>query len=41
MDRSKNVALVAPGFGTPTNYLPGSGEYLTPNLVPGALSGVW
>lgn len=39
MDRSKNVALIAPGFGTPTSYLPGSGEYLTPNLVPGALSG--
>ena len=39
VDRSKNVALVAPGFGTPTSYLPNSGEYLTPNLVPGALSG--
>ena len=39
VDRSKNAALAAPGFGTPTSYLPGSGEYLTPNLVPGALSG--
>ena len=39
VDRSKDVALVAPGFGSPTSYLPGSGEYLTPNLVPGALSG--
>ena len=39
VDRSKNVALIAPGFGTPTSYLPGSGEYLTPNLVPGALNG--
>ena len=39
VDRSKNVALVAPGFGSPTSYLPGSGEALTPNLVPGALSG--
>ena len=39
VDRSKNMALVAPGFGTPTSYLPGSGEHLTPNLVPGALSG--
>ncbi len=39
VDRSKNVSLVPPGFGTPTSYLPGSGEYLTPNLVPGALSG--
>ena len=38
-DRSKNVAMIPPGFGTPTSYLPGSGEYLTPNLVPGALSG--
>ena len=39
IDRSKNVALIPPGFGTPTSYLPGSGEYLTPNLVPGALGG--
>lgn len=39
VDRSKNVALIPPGFGSPTSYLPGSGEYLTPNLVPGALSG--
>ena len=39
VDRSKNTALIAPGFGTPTSYLPVSGEYLTPNLVPGALSG--
>ena len=39
VDRSKSVALIPPGFGTPTSYLPGSGEYLTPNLVPGALSG--
>ena len=39
VDRSKNVVLAAPGFGTATSYLPGSGEYLTPNLVPGALSG--
>ena len=39
VDRSKNVALVPPGFGTPTSYLPGSGEALTPNLVPRALKG--
>lgn len=39
VDRSKNTALIPPGFGTPTSYLPGSGEALTPNLVPGALSG--
>ena len=39
VDRSKSVALIPPGFGTPTSYLPGSGAYLTPNLVPGALSG--
>ncbi len=38
-DRSKNTALIPPGFGTPTSYLPGSGEALTPNLVPGALDG--
>ena len=38
-DRSKNTALIPPGFGTPTSYLPGSGVYLTPNLVPGALGG--
>ncbi len=39
VDRGKDVALVAPGFGTPASYLPGSGEALTPNLIPGALSG--
>ena len=39
VDRSKNTALIPPGFGTPTSYLPGSGTYLTPNLVPGALDG--
>lgn len=39
VDRSKNTALIPPGFGTPTSYLPGSGEALTPNLLPGALSG--
>ena len=39
VDRSKNTSLIAPGFGTPTSYLPGSGEYLTPNLAPGTLSG--
>ena len=38
-DRSKNVALIPPGFGTPSSYLPDSGEHLTPNLVPGALNG--
>ncbi|MCI9403663.1 MAG: class D sortase [Oscillospiraceae bacterium] len=32
-DRSKNVALIPPGFGTPSSYLPGSGELLTPNLT--------
>ena len=41
VDRSKNAALVASGFKTPTSYLPSSGEYLIPNLVPGALSGVF
>lgn len=39
VDRSKNTALIPPDFGTPTSYLPNSGEYLTPNLVPGALDG--
>lgn len=39
VDRGKNTALIPPGFGTPTSYLPGSGQYLTPNLVPGALDG--
>lgn len=33
IDRSKDSARIPPGFGTPTSYLPGSGEYLTPNLV--------
>ena len=39
VDRSKNTSLIPPGFGSPTSYLPNSGEYLTPNLVPGAFSG--
>ena len=39
IDRSKNTALIPPGFGTPTSYLPGSGDPLTPNLIPGALDG--
>ena len=39
VDRSKNTALIPPTFGSPTSYLPGSGTPLTPNLVPGALSG--
>ena len=39
VDRSKSTALIPPGFGTPTSYLPGSGTALTPNLVPGALDG--
>lgn len=39
VDRSKNTALIPPGFGTPTSYLPGSGNPLTPNLIPGALDG--
>ena len=34
VDRSKNTALIPPGFGTPTSYLPGSGDPLTPNLIP-------
>ena len=39
-DRSKGSALIPPGFGTPTSYLPGSGVYLTPNLAAdGPLSG--
>ena len=33
--RSKSSALIPPGFGTPTSYLPNSGEYLTPNLAAG------
>ena len=32
-DRSKNVAMIPPAFGTATADLPGSGIYLTPNLV--------
>ncbi len=38
-DRGKNTALIPPGFGTASSYLPGSGEPLTPNLLPGAMSG--
>ena len=39
VNRSKTAALIAPGFGTPTSYLPGSGDYLTPNLAPGGMAG--
>lgn len=39
VDRSKNTALIPPAFGSPTCYLPNTGEPLTPNLMPGALSG--
>lgn len=39
VDRSKNTALIPPAFGSATSYLPGSGEALTPNLLPGALDG--
>lgn len=35
LDRSKNAALIPPAFGSPTSYLPGSGELLTPNLASG------
>jgi len=39
VDRSKNAALIPPGFGTPTSYLRGSGTPLTPNLAPGGMDG--
>lgn len=37
VDRSKNAALIPPTFGSPTSYLPGSSEHLTPNLAPGGI----
>ncbi len=39
VDCSRNTALIPPAFGSPTSYLPNTGEPLTPNLMPGALSG--
>ena len=36
-DRSKNAALIPPAFGSATSNLPGSGDYLTPNLAPGGM----
>lgn len=39
VNRSKTAARMPPGFGTPTSYLPNSGEYLTPNLAPGGMDG--
>lgn len=33
IDTSKNSALIPPAFGSATSNLPGSGEYLTPNLA--------
>ena len=38
VDLSKNAALIPPAFGSPTSYLPGSGEALTPNLTGTMLS---
>lgn len=37
-DRSKNAALIPPAFGSATSDLPGSGDYLTPNLAPGGMT---
>jgi sortase A len=39
VDLSKNTALIPPTFGSPTSYLPGSGERLTPNLAGGTPTG--
>lgn len=43
VDRSKNVALIPPAFGSQSSYLPSSGELLTPNMAqstnPGAAGG--
>ena len=39
VDRSRNAALIPPGFGTPTSYLPGSGVYLTPDLAASQMAG--
>ena len=40
VDRSKTSALIPPGFGTPSSYLPTFGEFLTPTLaVGGPLTG--
>ncbi len=38
-DVSKNAALIPPAFGSPTSYLPGSGEPLTPDLATGYMLG--
>ena len=38
-DISKNAALVAPSFGTPTSYVLNTGTYLTPDLVPSQMTG--
>ena len=35
VDMSKNSALIPPGFGTPSSYLPNFGDFLTPNLAAG------
>ncbi len=36
VDKSKNTALIAPGFGTPTSYEPYSGESLMPSTAVGS-----
>ena len=41
VDRSKNTALIPPAFGSPTSYLPDTGEPLTPNLTPAPTAAGW
>ena len=37
-DKSKNAALIPPAFGSPGAYALNTGEYLTPNLAPKAMT---
>lgn len=41
VDRGKNAAIIPPTFGSPTSYLPGSGEPLTPNLTGGTVTPIY
>ena len=37
-DKSKNAAVIPPAFGSPSAYALNTGEYLTPNLAPKAMT---
>ena len=41
VDRSKNAALIAPGFGSPTSYLPAAASISPQTLSPALSTAGW